>query len=281
MKTAIITDSACNLTREFFQANNDVYQIPLMIMIDEKPFRDQLEIEAQAIYEQIDHAKITSSLPQMDDLEALLSELKQKGYTHLLVINVSSGLSGTFNAFRLFLEEHKEFEITHYDSKTLAGHQGFLVQAANEWVQENVPMPEIVKKLDELRYKDSMAFYTINTLKYLKKGGRIGFVEGTIADILHIKPVITVNFDGVYETLNKGFGLNRALIAMKQHLIEKFGSNPIDLIIHYGTDHEKAVALGERLKQELTIKSLSITPLTPVLGIHTGPDMFAYIARNR
>ena len=143
-----------------------------------------------------------------------------------------------------------------------------------------MPITDIIKELDRIRFQDSLAIYTINTLKYLKKGGRIGKVEGTIGDILHIKPVITVNDEGVYITLSKGFGLQRSLIKMKDLLVEKFGQNKIDLIVHYGNDVEKASELAERLKKDLNIRDIGLSPLTPVLGIHTGPQMFAFVANK-
>jgi DegV family protein with EDD domain len=279
-KVAIITDSAANLLPEFIKKQKNLFVLPLMILIDGVNFRDQEEITASQVYDKLDTAKVSTSLPNLGDLVELVAKLKQEGYTDLLVINISSGLSGTFNSFRVAFKEMSGINIFHFDSKTLGGGLGYLVEYALELVNSGKPVSEIIPLLEHLRFEDSLAMYTINTLKYLKRGGRIGKVEGTIGDILHIKPVITVNPDGVYVTLKKAFGLQRALLAMKKLLIEKFGTEKIDLTIHYGNDLEKAQELGEKLKQELNIRTLTISPLTPVLGIHTGPEMFAYIVRK-
>jgi DegV family protein with EDD domain len=177
-------------------------------------------------------------------------------------------------------KEMSGINIFHFDSKTLAAGLGYLIEYALELVKTGKPVPEIIPLLEHLRYEDSLAIYTINTLKYLKRGGRIGKVEGTIGDILHIKPVITVNPEGVYVTLRKAFGLQRSLLLMKKLMIEKFGTELVDMTIHYGDDLEKAKELGEMMKQELNIRTLTVSPLTPVLGIHTGPEMFAYIVRR-
>ncbi len=280
MKTAIITDSAANLSPEFIKKHNNLFVIPLMIMIDNISHRDQVEVTAEEVYKQLDNKQITTSLPSIEDLTTLLDTLKEKAFTDVIVINISSELSGTFNAFRLVFEDYKDLNITQYNTKTLAGAQGHIVEYALELIKAKKAPSDIIPLLDELRYKDSMAIYTIETLKYLRKGGRIGKVEGTIGDILKVKPVITVNDDGVYVTLSKSFGIQRALIVMKKLLIDKFGTNLIDLTIHYGNDSTKAEALAEKLKTDLNIRNLSLSPLTPVLGIHTGPQMFAYIARR-
>lgn len=279
-KIAVITDSAANLSVKYLARHPNLFVIPLMIIIDGKPYRDQVEISADEVYLKLDSAAITTSLPNLEDLDLLIETIKQAGYTDIISINISSGLSGTFNAFRLMFQNVKGIPIAHYDSKSLAAGQGYLVEYALELIGQGKSPSEIIPMLDQLRYHDSLAFYTINTLKYLKKGGRIGKVEGTIGDILHIKPVITVNDDGVYVTLSKGFGFQRSLINMKQMLTEKFGKDLIDLTIHYGNDLAKAEELAKKLLNELNVRHLTISQLTPVLGIHTGPEMVAYIARK-
>lgn len=280
MKIAVITDSAANLLPETLKKYSNLYVVPLMIVVDEKSYRDQIEITADEIYGMLDDHNVSTSLPSMDDLHNLLDKLKKEGYTDALVINLSSGLSGTFNAFRLALENVEGINITHLDSKTLGGGLSILVEEACEMVKANKPISEILEKLHKIRYEDSVALYTINTLKYLRKGGRIGKVEGTIGNILHIKPVITVNDEGVYVTVSKGFGIQRSFLAMKDLLVEKFKSAKIDLIVHFGDDIEKARQLGDSLKKVLNIRNITLSKLTPVLGIHTGPTMFAYVART-
>ncbi len=279
MKIAIITDSAANLLPDYIKKQNNLFVIPLSIIIDGKNFRDQIEISANEVYAKLDSAKVTSSLPNPGDLDEVITQIKKEGYTDILAINLSSGLSGTFNSFRLAFQEVKGIKITHYDSKTLGGALGHLIEYAISLVNGGMKPQEIIPLLDKCRFEDSLAIYTINTLKYLKRGGRIGKVEGTIGDILHVKPVITVNEAGIYVTLSKGFGLNRSLITMRKLMIDKFGNQLIDFTVHYGDDLDKAKELAERMKTDLNIRNLSITPLTPVLGIHTGPEMFAYIAR--
>lgn len=281
MKTAIITDSAANLNKTYLQAHKDLYMLPLLIMVDGESYRDQLEISSEEIYAKLDTHDISTSLPSNEDLYTLLDKLKKDGYTDVLAINLSSGLSGTYNAFNLVFKSYEGLNITHYDSKTLAGGLGFIVEHAVQRVEEGATPEEVVPELDTLRFEDSVAYFTINTLKYLKRGGRIGKVEGTIGEALHMKPVITVNDEGVYVTAKKSIGsLQRALLNMKKQIVHRFKDKQIDLIIHYGDNESKAKDMGEKLKSSLNIRSLTLSQLTPVLGIHTGPGMFAYIAKK-
>jgi DegV family protein with EDD domain len=279
MKTAVLTDSGSNLPQEFIKKHTNLYVVPLMIIVDGKSYRDQIEITAKQVYEQIDEKDMSTSLPETSDLQKTVEQIKKDGYTDLLVINISSGLSGTYNAFRVELEQTKGINITQYDTKTIGGGQGYLVEEALELIDKNVPIKDIIKALDKQRYENSLAIYTISTLKYLKKGGRIGKVEGTIGDLLHLKPVISVNDDGVYVTLAKAFGLKRSLMNMKTMFVEKFQNFKMDLTVHYGTGREKAEELAAMLSKVLNVRTLTLSPLTPVLGIHTGPEFFSYVGR--
>lgn len=278
MKIAVVTDSASNLTVEQRKEYSNLFVLPLGIVVDGKMYLDQVDIQSDRVYEQLDTHQITTSLPGTDTMLALLETIKNAGYDHVILINISSGLSGTFNAFRLAIEGYDGLTFTHIDSLTLGAGQGFLVMRALEMVSKGVAPEVIVERLDHLRFQDSLAIYTINTLKYLKRGGRIGKVEGTIGDILHVKPIITVNEQGVYVTLAKSLGMNRSLLLMKQLLENKFKDRLIDLVIHFGTEIETAKELGAKLLNQLNIRKLIYAPLTPVLGIHTGPQMIAYVA---
>ncbi|MFP4077890.1 MAG: DegV family protein [Bacillota bacterium] len=281
MKTAIITDSAANLDEQFLEAHENLYMLPLLIMIDGESFRDQVEISSESVYDKLDSHQVSTSLPSTEDLYNLLDQLKAEGYTDVLALNLSSGLSGTFNAFNLVFKDYEGLTITHYDSKTLGGGLAYLVEHAVGRIGEGIKPEDVIKELDTIRFKESIALFTIDTLKYLRRGGRIGKVEGTLGEALHVKPVITVNDDGVYVTKKKSIGsLQRALLNMKKILVKRFGDTTIDLTIHYGNNLEKAKDMAEKLKSILNIRHLTLSQLTPVLGIHTGPRMFAYIAKK-
>ena len=280
MKVAVITDSGANLQKAYLEAHKNLFVVPLNIVIDGKNFKDQIEVSAKEVYEKLDTHQISTSLPDVKDLEDIIEDVKKQGYEAILVINISSGLSGTFNAFRLVLNQVEGIEVVQYDTKTLGAGQGYIVEYAMELLEQNLSVAEILPKLDQMRFKDSIAMYTINTLKYLKRGGRIGKVEGTIGELLHIKPVVTVNDEGVYITLSKAIGMQRSILTMKDILVKKFAGQTIDLTVHFGDDEEKASQLGSMLQKALSVRTLTISPLTPVLGIHTGPQMFAFVARK-
>lgn len=282
MKTAVITDSASNLDKKTLEIHPDLYTLPLLIMIDGESYRDQVDITSEEVYAKLDTQKVSTSLPSTEDFFSLLSDLEEKGYEKAFFVTVSSGLSGTYNAMRNALKAYEgAIDVTLYDSLTLGAAEGYLATHAHTKLAEGVDEETLIKELNTLRFEKSIAIYSIDTLKYLRRGGRIGKVEGAIGGALRVKPVITVNEEGVYVTLSKTIGsFQRALLSMKKLMMKKFEDQPIHMTIHYGNNYEKAKEQAEKLKSFLNIKELVISQLTPVLGIHTGPKMLAYVART-
>jgi len=280
MKIGIITDSASNLDLAFIEKHDNLIMTPLMISYDGEFHRDIIEVDYETVYSKLKTTKVTTSLPSLGDFQEAIEKFEKAGYTDILVISISSNLSGTFNAFELAGKDHKGANLHYYDTKTLSAAQGNLVKVALKSIEEEKSIPRIVADLNQVRYEDSIALFTVETLKYLREGGRIGKVEGTIGDLLNVKPVITVNDEGVYVTLTKGFGMKRTMVAMRKVLKDKFGEDLIDITIHYGDNFEKAEALKEKLALSLNTRDIDISQLTPVLGIHTGPEMYAIIAQK-
>jgi len=280
MKIAVITDSSSNLDMGYIKAQSNLEMTPLMISYDGKFYRDLVEVDYETVYKKLDETKVTTSLPSLEDFEKAINKFKKAGYTDIIVITISSGLSGTFNGFNNIAQEHDDINIHMYDSKTLSMALGYLVKKAIQSIEEGKSVSRIIADLNQLRYEDSMALFTVETLKYLRQGGRIGKVEGTIGELLRVKPVIYVSDEGVYETLTKGFGISRALNSMRTAIKEKFHDQPVDVTIHYGTNLEKAENLKTKIEFDLNVKGIDVIQLTPVLGIHTGPEMFAFVVKK-
>jgi len=280
MKIGIITDSSSNLDLAYIKAHKNLKMTPLMISFDDKFYRDLVEVDYDTVYEKLEVTKVTTSLPSLEDFSDAVSQFKSEGYTDILVITISSGLSGTFNGFNTAAKGIQGINIHMYDSKTLSMALGYMVKQAVLGIEQGKSLEQIKNDLKQLRYKDSVALFTVETLKYLRQGGRIGKVEGTIGELLKVKPVIFVNDEGVYETLTKGFGISRVLIRMREQLKNKFKNELVDITIHYGNNLEKAKELQAKVEQDLNVNTIDLVKLTPVLGIHTGPEMFALIGKR-
>ncbi len=269
-KIALVTDSGSDLTLEELKENN-IELVPFRIIYPEKEYNDVLEISPDDVYNRLKEHIPTTSLPSIDYMEGVLNRLEKEGYTHVIMISISSHFSGTGNSFRLLLEDHPNLTSFVFDSKTLSAPQGTLALMTAKMIRDGLSFEEICEKLPILRTQ-SHGYFTIDTLEYLKKGGRIGSVAGTIGSVLNIKPIIWVSDEGVYETYAKVRGQKQALSRLqkiaKQEL-DKYGD--CDVTVLSGGADDLAQKLYEMIKDFEHIKSIRFSKIGPALGVNTGP----------
>lgn len=270
-KIAIITDSAGDFPAKFAKKHN-VKVIPLRICFSDREFRDGIDISCDEIYPMLEAEIPKSSLPYRDDIIAAFDSARDEGYTDVIYIGISSGLSGTFNAVRLIASEYDGLNIHCFDSKTLSCAQNMLIWAAIAALKTTDNIQEIFARLSEIRNK-MVAMFCVRDLTYLIKGGRIGKVAGTVGSLLKLCPIIKVNDDGVYETASKTIGFNRALEALVTEVKSRFANVEVAISLTYSSNKELAERIKAEIKKCCKVKSCEINPVTAVLGVHTGPDM--------
>lgn len=276
-KIAIITDTTCDLSDELLKEHS-IYMVPLRIVFENAEYRERVEITPERVYELLEDEIPKSSLPLPKDIEKVLNEIVSKGYTDAIFVTLSSGLSGTNNMVRLMADEYKDkINIEVVDSLSLSLGLGFQVLEGARIIKETGSVQKAIQRMKEVR-KSMSAIYVVKTLEYLRKGGRIGKVEGTVGDLLRLKPIIGINDEGVYYTLYKTRGRNRSLEKMIAHLKETYQGKVVNLGIAQGMALAEAENLLERLREVLTIKKDYIVQISPVLGMHTGPGLVGVIA---
>jgi len=113
--------------------------------------------------------------------------------------------------------------------------------------------------------------YTLDTLDYLARGGRIGRVKALAGALLHLKPIIRVDSDGKYTSVSSTRTIGKSIGAITEHLRSRYGSTPLWVTVLHGRFSEKADELSESLRQALTVNKLEVMRISPVLGVHTGP----------
>ena len=208
-KIAILTDSASDLDIEIMEKYNIKFA-PFRIIYSTGEYEDKVTIHADEVYSRLKEEIPKTSLPSAERINSILNTLEEEGYTHVISINISSELSGTGNSIRLILEDHPKLTSFVYDSKTLTIAEGYIALQAAIMVKEGKSFEEVINILPTLR-KKSHVYFTLNTLEYLKKGGRIGRVSGTIGELLNLKPIILVDDDGIYTTVAKVRGRKQSL----------------------------------------------------------------------
>jgi DegV family protein with EDD domain len=270
-KIAVLADSGSDLN--VMNKDLPLFILPLRIIIDGMEFVDKKDITLKEVLSRIDDSKVSTSLPSPKDILDTLDEIKSKGFTHVICIPISKGLSGTMNIIKQIVDEYQGLTIEIIDTKNISMASGYSSLEALELIDKKVSFKDLVKKINErLTYKK--VFFTVDKLIYLKRGGRIGLVAATVAELLKIKPVITCNPDGIYYTVKKERGYQRAVNQLIEQVKEFVGSSSkYDISLLNSDTSLDLKQLENQIKTSLpNIRNLNISNITPALAIHTGPE---------
>ncbi|HHW79898.1 MAG TPA: DegV family protein [Acholeplasmataceae bacterium] len=270
-KIAILADSGSDIN--IIDNKLPLYVLPLRIIIDGKEYIDKKDITLIEVLDKLDTHKITTSLPSGDDIVNTLDKIKEDGYTHVICIPISKGLSGTMNIIRTFTENYEGLTIEIIDTKNISMASGYSSVQALELIEKGKTSNEIINTINEdLELKK--VFFTVDKLIYLKRGGRIGLVSATIADILKIKPVISCNDDGVYYTVKKQRGYQRAVNQLIDFVADFVGNNEsYDVTLMNSNSKLDLDLFTKEIKEKLPkINNFNIAQITPALAIHTGSE---------
>lgn len=277
-KIAVLTDSGSDILENI---SPDVFVLPLIIQIDDKTYVDGVDINLEQVLDQLDDHKVATSLPKPKVIEQTLDKIKELGYTHVIISTISSGLSGTFNICRMIAEDYEGLTIALIDTKNISKGSGYNVYKALELIDKQLPFDEIVTSLTNTLDKQKV-FFTIATVDYLRRGGRIGLVAGTVASVLNIKPIISCNEKGVYYTEKKTRGYLKALnllIEVAHDFAEIAKSYDVTVLVARVDDKIKAAI--EKVKETFKkIRNFEMKTVTPALAIHIGPEAFGVVVRK-
>ncbi len=276
-RVALVTDTACDLSDAQLAADG-IRTVPLRISTSQGELRDRVDIQPDELYELMKTELPKTSLPLPGDVSRVYQELAREGATRILHLSISSGLSGAYNMAAMVASEMEQVKVDVVDTRTLSAGEGLLVLTAARCLRQGMSVEETIARVEEKR-EDQLGTFVIRTLEYLRKGGRIGLVEGVVGNLLQIKPVIFVNPGGVYQTLVKGRGFTKARDAMIDEYLKRYAGKRVELAIVHGNAREDAMALQEHLLSRLDVAFSFVSPVSPALAIHTGPGLLGIIAQ--
>ena len=268
----IVTDCAADLSPDEI-SDLGITVAPLYIQFPNREVNSS-DLTSDEFYDRLE--AVAPAIPSTAQPSAgLLADLYRKlaeGGESILSIHLSEGLSGTLLAAKLAAKMTSEVDVTPVDSMTLAGGERFQVLAAAMAARAGWSVAAILERLTQIR-ESTEVIYTLETLKYLARGGRIGRVQALAGSVLRIKPIIHVDrADGRYSTVGKARTMQRAEAMIVDHLAHIYGSQePLWVAVQHGKLAERAEALSEALKHRLNVAKHEIIRISPILGVHTGP----------
>jgi len=284
----IITDSASDTPKEIIKKYS-VEVVPLRVILGEKSYKDDIEIDEKVCLDYMKHNFAKTSLTAYEDVKVGFEKLINSGKKEIIAINVSSNISGTYNVFRLVAEElmkkDPSLKIEVINTYSISIGSGLLVCKATELLDEKLNFDEIITQLKKYVPQNLSVYYVIPTLKFLKAGGRIGYVSGTIGDILNLKPIIEVGNDGFYHTAGKARGIGKTVKKMMEIASNFWNGKTVEMVaVYYSGSSSDTLEWVETLKEfvmNFNVKKLYVGKIVPSMIAHVGPGLLGIASLSR
>ena len=280
-KIALLTDSCADLSPQL-AAENQVFVVPLRILCKDGEYRDGVDIHAADIYARLRSGELPqTSLPAAQDISDAFDAIAAAGYDGVIALMLSGGLSGTYNMVRLLAEERRDLTIRVYDSVSGSLGTGMMILQLAEELRQGMDWQTLTERRVPWLIQNTFPFFSVDTLEYLQKGGRIGKVTGRAANMLGIKPMILfkegeIFSGGVARGRQKSF--EKALEQLMNYL-DAHGGTPDDyrITVGYGYDADEGKRLWMQTRAALRAKypgaqcEVGLLQIGCTIAVHTGP----------
>lgn len=283
-KIAIVTDTSCDLPAEV-RREHKIFLASMKIHFGEEEYTDQVTITHEDFYRKMaENPEIIprTTQPQANDFLQLYQRLHDEGYDTVLSLHISSKMSGTIQAAEVAagMMKEKDLEILTVDTGQVGPPLGLFVYMVAERLKRGEGKEEIKNFIEKLVRRKDLIFvaFTVNTMEYLVKNGRVGRAKGFAAGLLNIKPVLTID-EGEITPYDKARGTKALQEKMGAIILEKMEKckKPL-LYVAWGDDRMKEIAgkVRERVAAEYGRPfQLFQGNVAPTIGCHTGPELFA------
>lgn len=270
----IVTDIEASLTPELMQ-RFDIKTMPLWIHFGEDAYQEGVNITREEFYDRLVNKGEfpKTSQASVGQFVELYRPLVQAGH-EIVSIHLSSGLSGTYQSALGAAEElaSEGAKISVVDSRQASVAQALMVWRAAEWAEAGMGRQEIVARLRPMS-KHLRIFFMVDTLEYLRRGGRIGGASAFLGTLLQIKPILTLK-DGLIDAYDKARTRKRGLARLEELIVEAAeGHTGVDLAVVHVMCREDADALTARLSDTLKPKRVLVDLMGPGIGAHVGPGL--------
>ncbi len=271
-KVAILADSGCDIPEDFIE-KHDIKLLGLKVIYGMEMYTDGLDIDPMMIYERFPDEIPTTSTPNAGDVIDIADKLKAEGYEKVIAVCISSRLSGTFNAVKTTLEEYPGLETFTLDTKNISTGSGLLAMWAAVQLKQGKSFQWVIAALEQ-KVADSHVYFYMDTLDYLKAGGRIGNVTGFIGKALNLKPVISCDEEGVYRTVTMLRGRKNAVDKLVEIVKKNTKSEKLWLSIMNGHAADKVREVRELLTENFKDGEIvAEKQIVASLAVHTGPGL--------
>lgn len=275
MKLAVITDSSAFLQAETLR-KEDLFVLDIPVNIDGQEYVEGVNLTAQEFYKKMASASELpkTSQPSIAKLDEILSSLKAKGYTYVLGLFLSSGISGFYQNIQYMKDEYEGLTIVFPDTCITSAPLGYMVESVFKWAEQGEEFTTILDQLENQIQKTS-AFIMVDDLDHLVKGGRLSNGAAILGNLLSIKPILYFNDQGVIEVYEKVRTEKKATKRLVEIVKEATANGNYQITVIHGNAPQKAADLRQLLIDGGVATDVSIATFGSVIGTHLGEGSIA------
>jgi DegV family protein with EDD domain len=267
MKTAVVTDSTAYIPKDL-RDKLDIHMIPLSVIFGTETYREEVEITASEFFEEVKNRELpTTSQPPVGEFVQLFEQLS-KDYDAVVCIHLSSGISGTFQGAVSAGEMVENIDVYAFDSEISCMVQGFYVLEAAKMAQEGKGPEEIKARLEEMK-KTLYAYFMVDDLSHLQRGGRLSSAQALIGSLLQVKPLLHFENKEIVP-FEKIRTRKKAMRRMVDLLAEASSGEEYRAVIIHANREQEALEWKAELEAELPHVEFMISYFGPVIGTHLG-----------
>ncbi|MFE7614941.1 DegV family protein [Streptomyces sp. NPDC057496] len=276
---AIVTDSTAYLPPETMERHG-IAAVPLTVVLGDQALEDGTEVSARALAAALQKRRpVTTSRPSPEVFAATYRAAAEAGAAGIVSLHLSAEISGTYDAALLAAKE-APVPVRVVDTGMVAMALGFCALAAAETTEAGGSLDEAVAAAEK-RAEGTCAYFYVDTLDYLRRGGRIGAAQALLGSALAVKPLLQLD-DGRIELLEKVRTASKAIARLEEIAAERAGSGRVDIAVHHLGAPERAERLAERLCERVPgLVDLHVSEVGAVIGAHTGPGLLGAVVSPR
>lgn len=278
-KIAIMTDSNSGITQKEAERLG-IKVLPMPFLIDGETFFEEINLTQEQFYERLaQDVDISTSQPSQEDVTKAWEELLEENES-IVYIPMSSGLSGSCQT-AIMLADDYEGKVQVVDNQRISVTQRQSVLDAMELAKEGKTAVQIKEILEANKFESSI-YIMLDTLKYLKKGGRITPAAAALGSALRLKPVLQIQgekLDAFSIARTKKQGVSKMLAAIEEDIKTRFGGldnmENIHMEVAHTVNEEAALELVEMIKERFGVETVDMYPLSLSISCHIGAGSLA------
>ncbi len=274
----IVMDSAGDLPVEWI-SKYEIDVIPINVHMGNEVFLEDVDLSISQFYSWVKKTgKVPkTSQPSPQQFIKFYREIARPGDV-ILSIHLTSKLSGTYESAVLAARElkYQGFKIIPFDTLAGTGILGYMCREAREMDRQGASVEQILERMGQIR-DNTQVIFTVDSLEFAQKSGRVQMIESILASILKIKPIITLK-EGTLAVADKVRTRKASLEFILQEMSQRVGEKLINTAIIHANDLAPALEISEKVEKLMNVKDLFIEDLSVAIATHLGPGTVGIVA---